>query len=250
MRPVIALLLVSGILTMGNAQSDTTCPDPKAGKISVTGTATVTETPNIATVYLSVSVVRPSAKEARQVAANTTTAVFNALGAVSGIDGSKDVTTADFSLNPNYIWDQTTSTNKVNGYTFTQSITVKITNLTSDTLSAVVDASVKAGGNNLQLSSIQMALSPEVKRSAMDRARSLAVEDAASTAEILAQAARVSLGAIKSLTDSNVAPPMPMYSAGAVMGAADTAQKESTPVNIGTTDVTATVMVDYAIISK
>lgn len=40
--------------------------------------------------------------------------------------------------------------NRITGYVFTQQISVKISNLTSDTLGAVVDTAVKAGANNLQ----------------------------------------------------------------------------------------------------
>jgi hypothetical protein len=48
------------------------------------------------------------------------------------------------------VWVQETGTNRISGYTFTQQIVVKISNLTGDALGAVVDTAVKAGGDNLQ----------------------------------------------------------------------------------------------------
>lgn len=254
MRRTLFLVLASGLVIMGNAQSEAAqCEDPKAGKLSLTGTATVTETPDTAKVYLSVSVTKPTAEEARKEAGATTDAVLAAVGGVEGINGDTDVSTSDISLQPNYVWVQDTNSNRVTGYVFTQSITVKISNLTSDTLGEVVDTAVKAGGNNLQVSSIQIDLSTGLRRQAMDLARKLAVEDAASTAQILADAAKVTLGPLKSITDSNVASPTPVYMGGAEMANAAmpvAASAQSTPVKIGTTDVTATVNVEYAYLNK
>ena len=65
----------------------------------------------------------------------------------------------------------------------------------------------------LQVSSLQTDLSADKRREATNQAREIAVADAAGTAEILAQAAAVTLGPIKSLSDSNVAPPTPLYMA-------------------------------------
>lgn len=240
---------------MGNAQSDSAaqCEDPKAGKLTLTGTATVTETPDTAKVYLSVSVTKPTAEEARTEAGSTTDAVLEAVGAVEGINGDTDVSTSDISLQPNYMWVQETNSNRVTGYVFTQSIVVKIANLTSDTLGEVVDTAVKAGGNNLQVSSIQIDLSAGKRRQAMDLARQLAVQDAASTAKILADAAKVTLGPLKSIVDSNTASPSPFINYGAEMANAAmpvAAAAQSTPVKIGTTDVVATVNVEYAYMNK
>ena len=69
-----------------------------------------------------------------------------------------------------------------------------------------------------QVSSLQTDLSADKRREATNAAREIAVADAAGTAEILAQAAAVTLGAIKSLSDSNVAPPTPLYMAAGAGG--------------------------------
>ncbi|EFN52622.1 hypothetical protein CHLNCDRAFT_54354 [Chlorella variabilis] len=279
-RGLLLLLASSLIAHMGNAQSGAQqCEDPKAGKLSVTGSATVTEMPDNAKVFLSVSVTKPTAAEAREEAAATADAVMAAVGGVEGINGASDISTSDISLQPNYIWVQETGQNRITGYVFTQQISVKISNLTSDTLGAVVDTAVKAGANNLQacrgsgtllccmyvswpgaraghswqlqVSSIQIELSPALRRQAMDQARVLAVEDAANTAQILADAAKVTLGPVKSLADSNIAPPTPypMPAAGKESAAFNGDARTATPVVIGTAEVIATVSVEYAVMN-
>jgi uncharacterized protein YggE len=64
------------------------------------------------------------------------------------------------------------------------------------------------------------------------------------------QAAKVTLGPIKSLTDNNYAPPAPVPMA-ADMAFAGAARKEmATPVQIGTADVMANVNLEYAIVNQ
>ncbi|KAL4855579.1 periplasmic immunogenic protein [Chlorella vulgaris] len=251
-----AAVLLATLLVMGNIggrAAEQTCEDPKAsvaGRLTVSGMATVTEIPDTAKVNLAVSVSKPTAAEAREEAATTAESVLKAVGAVQGINGGSDITTSDISLQPNYVWVQETGTNRITGYIFTQNILVKISNLTSDTLGSVVDTAVKAGGNNLQVSSIQIDFSPALRRKAMDQARKLAVRDAAATADTLAEAAKVALGPIKSISDANYAPPTPLFM-GADMAVAGAAAKETpTPVQIGTSEVTATINVEYAILNS
>lgn len=64
--------------------------------------------PDNAKVFLSVSVTKPTAAEAREEAAATADAVMAAVGGVEGINGASDISTSDISLQPNYIWVQET----------------------------------------------------------------------------------------------------------------------------------------------
>lgn len=81
---------------------------PQAGRLTVSGMATVTEVPDTAKVNLAVSVSKPTAAEAREEAASTAESVLKAVGAVQGINGGSDITTSDISLQPNYVWVQET----------------------------------------------------------------------------------------------------------------------------------------------
>lgn len=86
-------------------------PLPQAGRLSVTGSATVSVTPDVASVYLSVVVSKPTVKEACDVAAATTAAVTAAVAAVAGTEVStqninvrQDVTWADGCALPPRAW--------------------------------------------------------------------------------------------------------------------------------------------------
>jgi uncharacterized protein YggE len=80
----------------------------QTGRLSVTGSAVVTETPDTAKVHLSVTVSKPTAADARDEAAATAAAVIEALGGVEGINGGEDVSTENLNLQPNYVWVQET----------------------------------------------------------------------------------------------------------------------------------------------
>lgn len=247
MRRSLSLLLLSALVVMSSGQD--TKEDPKAGKVSVTGTGNVEVVPDVAKVYLAVSVTRPTANAACQQAADTTTKVRDALDAINGIS-PEDVTTENYSVQPNYVYNPDTQDQKITGYTCSQSLVVKIDGVNNINLAAVIDAAVSSGGNDLQVSQVVMDLSPELRRSATNQAREAAVDDATEVAELLAKTAKVILGAIKTIVDQNTAPapPNPMPAGAAGGAAADAAA--STPVQIGTTIVAASVAIDWAIASS
>lgn len=226
------------------------CPQGQQGTLSVTGTGTTEVQPDIAKVLLNVQSTKESAKLARDEAAEVAAAVIAAVGAVGGVNGG-DITTLDVSVHPQHTWDNVRNVQLITGYTFSQRIQVKVLNLSNDVVGAVIDSAVQAGGDNLMVDTIQMELSPEVRLQATNAARVEAVESAQAAAQVLAQAAGVTLGAIKSFSDvgsGGPSPYMPMPAAfGKAMMAADAV---ATPVNIGTTSVTATVAMQLAICSQ
>jgi len=241
----LSVLLLSGLLAMSGAQGDAP-EDPKAGKLSVTGTGNVMVTPDVAKVYLAVSVTKPTANAACQQAATTTTKVRDALVSVVP---SEDITTENYNVAPNYVYSPETQAQSISGYTCSQSLVVKIDDVNNTSLAAVIDQAVTAGGNDLQVSQVVMELSPQLRRQATNEARQLAVDDATETADLLAKAAKVTLGPIKSILDQNQAPqpPMPMAAGAAAAPVSDAAARPETPVQIGDTTVTAVVGMEYAI---
>ena len=83
-------------------------------------------------------------------------------------------------------------------------------NLTSDVLSEAVDAAVQAGGNNLRISGIQTSLSDDMQAQAISKARTLAVQDALATAQVLGKASGVKVGPIRTITDQSAPRPQPV----------------------------------------
>lgn len=185
-----------------------------------------------------------NATYARQAAAVAANATFTAIQA-AGIP-SADVSTIDLSLTPKMVVNTLNGTNKIVGYTFSQSIKVQIKNLTSDILSRVIDGAVLSGGNALQISSLTVDLSPALAQQAMAQAKQQAVGSAQSTAMILSQAANVTLGAVTLISDQSAPSPLPRALATTAINAQSGATVP-TPVVVGTHDTQASVNMEYAL---
>ena len=93
-----------------------------------------------------------------------------------------NVTTASISVSPNTMYNSTDGTSTTVGYTFTQYLTVSLSNLTGDLLSEVLDTAVRTGGNNLTVSSVSFSLSPGLSYNKTREARQQAAADAKATA--------------------------------------------------------------------
>lgn len=251
-RLLLAFCMAIGLAgaAMGQTASTDASEDSKAGRLSVTGSATVSVSPDVAKVFLSIQVSKPTVKEACDTAAKTTAAVTEAVQKVAGVE----VTTDNISVRQDVKWID--GQERFQGYICENSLKLKSVSRNStqlgDTVSSALDAAISAGGNYLTVSNMMTELSPELRATATNDARRGAVADASSTASILAEAAKVKLGAIKSIVDSNFAPaPVPLAFANTaeMAMAADVGgmAKQSTPVTIGSADVTASVSIQYAI---
>lgn len=239
-QKLLLLFIVVGTV-MGNV-----CNRDNSGTLAVTGIGYSDAQPDVAKIYLNVQSVKKSATDARKTAASATTDVTTAIGAVPGMS-EDSVTTLDVSVQPQYNYPRDGGEPTINGYLFSQRLQVKVVNLTNEMLSAVIDAAVLAGGDNLNIDNIQTELSSALRHEATNSARVEAVVNAMSTAEILAQAAGVTLGQIVSLVDGSTAPSPPPVPMGF-----DTAMaaKESTPINIGSSEVSSSVSITFTTCAK
>ncbi len=186
----------------------------EAGEIMVTGEGRIASAPDMALIHLGVTTqgdtgataLAANSAEIAKVLANLTAA---------GIEG-RDVQTTGLSINPN--WQSNSSgASSIQGYIASNTVTVRVRAL--DTLGALLDAAVKDGANTLN--GVEFGL--QTPGPVMDAARKAAVADAKARAELIAGAAGVKLGAIKSIREGGEAPmPVPMLrmaaeaSAGAV----------------------------------
>lgn len=193
---------------------------------------------------LNIQVERANASAARETAATTTAAV---VAAVATVVTPPSIKTVGINLNPNYVWAPETNTNRITGYIFSQTLEVTVNDLSSERLSSVVDKAVAAGGDALQVQSVSTTLGAASMLDSVNQARALAVNNALSTAAVLASAANVTLGGIASITDSNSAPPPPVMSAIAPESdmAGGAAKATPTPVSIGDHEVQALVSVEF-----
>lgn len=231
--PVALCLTLALPVAMTTAQP-ALAEDHEAGTISVTGEGRAEAAPDLATVTLGVTTEGESAAAA--MAANT-----SALNAVmqrltdAGIE-ARDIQTSNLSLNPNWQPTEDGTASRIVGYIASNMVTVRVREM--EKVGPVLDAVVADGANTLN--GISFGFQDE--KPLLDRARTDAVQDARARAQLLANAAGVTLGRVLSITEGGAyAPPAPMYR---MEAAADAA---SVPVSGGEVALVASVTMVYEI---
>ena len=147
-----------------------------------------------------------------------------------------DIQTTNVSLYPQY---GNGSPSKVVGYQISEQVQVTVRDL--DKTGDVIDGATAHGATDVN--GISFELADPVK--AQNDARAAAVAAARVSAEAMATAGHVSLGAVVSITDATPVQSPIFYNAGAPQAAADGA---TTPVKPGTQDLGASVTVVFAIV--
>src|SRR3954447_16516618 len=203
--------------------------DSTPGTISVTGSGTVTTEPDAATTSFGVVTQGSTAREAMSQNSAEMAKVIEALKR-AGV-ASKDLQTQYVSLDPRY----DNQGREVVGYSASNSVSAIVRELSQ--AGAVIDAAVAAGANNVSGPSLSRDDQGKLYNDALERA----VADAKAKAEVLARAAGVSVGAVRSVAENpqTGGGPMPMgYAAARSMDA---------PIEAGTTQVVANVRVVFAL---
>lgn len=120
----------------------------------------------------------------------------------AGVD-RKDIQTSELSVYPEYGPEGRTIT----GYRATNSVHVVVRDLTK--ASAVLDAAVKAGGNDTRISNVSFDLEDNSKL--LNDARARAFEDAKSRAQQYADLSGLKLGDVETITENSGGGNTPLY---------------------------------------
>ncbi len=201
--------------------------------VSVTGQGQVTAEPDMATIRIGVTHEDEEAKVAMDRTADAATKVLTQLEA-AGLD-PRDVQTGSVSLNP--VWTNRGSSNepaRITGFVATISVTARVRDL--DSLGSVLDAVINDGAN--QLGGIEFGIQDPAPL--MEQARRNAVADGQAKADVLADAAGITLGPLQSMSEGGVARPQ------GVMMAME-ARDASIPIAAGELTLSATVSMVYQI---
>lgn len=220
-----------------NAPAQSSCSG-SAPKITVSGTGIVKATPTRLTLSLDVHATSVSVSRALAQDNTAATAVIQALLA-HGVT-KQDITTADFTVTPNY-----STKGKLTGYTVDETVVAQLSKLAS--AGAVIDATLAAGGNHTSIDSLAFSIANPTK--VQNEARVRAVRQAAGRARAMATAAGERLGGICSIhddTSTGTGPILPMAAARAPTHGA--AGAVSTPVEAGSQTVTGRVSIVYALV--
>ena len=233
---LIAVLALGAVLTACGPSTIAVQTQPAQRTITVTGTGKVTLTPDIAYISIGVHTENASAKEA--VSQNTTQAQA-VIAAIKGFGvADKDIQTTNFSINPQ---QQTDSTGKVTGVTYTVDNTVYVTMRDLTKLGNLLDSTVTAGANNIN--SIQFDVAD--KTAALSQARLAAVADAKKQADELTKATGVTLDVVQNISYYDTTAPVTVQYSKADVVAAPMAA--SVPVQAGSMQIYTTVTVVYGL---
>jgi len=203
------------------------------GTIVVSGTGRVAVQPDVADLRLGVTVAKPTVEAARGEAAATMDAI---LRAVDGAGVARaDVRTAMLSVQPRYDYRDGRAA-VLTGYEIANVVEVSVRDLSA--LGDVIDATLTAGATSMDALSFRLA----DPRPAEREARRQAMAEARSRADVLAEAAGVTVQGVSDIVEGQpVRPPGPVAKAERMAPAAD----PGTPVEAGTLEVAVTVSVTY-----
>jgi uncharacterized protein YggE len=227
------VLLLSGVLLVAAAIAGVAQPgkggaaNEASTTITVTGNGSVNATPDKASFDFGVQVNATTAADALSKDSEQANAIVDALKN-AGIPAS-DIQTTSVSL-----WPQTSSDGQtVTGYQASNSVSVSTA---IDKAGALVDAAVGAGANNVDGPNLSVG----DQSSFYAQALKLAVADAKSQAQAIADAAGLTLGGITHISNQSSTPSPIFY------GAMDSVAKAAAPIEAGSQQIQATVEVTYS----
>lgn len=217
---VVAVSAFAGVGRPEAARGETGPPDT----VTTNGHGTITAVPDEATVTAGVQTQAASAADALGENARLMNRVVAALKTANG----SNLQTEQVSLSP-----QTNEQGQVTAYVAANSVSAhaKIADA-----GALIDAAVQAGANTVDGPALDVSGRDALYRQALGKA----VEDARAKAQALADAGGFGVGQVSSVTEQSANAPVPVFQAAVAKGAA-------TPVEPGTQDVTADVVVTFKI---
>jgi uncharacterized protein YggE len=219
---IAAVAAFAGVGRPDRARGDTS----PTQSITVSGTGSVTATPNQAVFTFGVST---RAKTAAQALADNSADMRKLIDALkaAGVPAAS-LQTSSVSLSP-VMSDQGET---IVGYTASDSVSATITGISK--AGGIVDAAVAAGANQVDGPSLSVSDQTSLYAAALKAA----IADARAKAQVLADASGLHVGAVASVAENGESTPI-------TYDAAAKAPLPSTPIEAGTQQVTASVTVVF-----
>jgi hypothetical protein len=214
---------------------------PPARTITVTAEGKTTATPDLAEITFSVV---SQGQNPQTLATNNTQKMNAVLQFVASQNiATSDIATTGYDLQPTYNYNNTMQSNTITGYTLTQTVTVKIHDLTNvaTVLSGLAPLGVnQIGGVNFTFNDPDTFVAL-ARVDAMNKAETKAVQ--------MANQAGVPLGEVVNVAENSYVPtPVTMYNEAMPMVAMGASSAVSTPnIQPGSQDVTDNVTITYAL---
>jgi uncharacterized protein YggE len=199
-------------------------------RIMVGGDSIVQAQPDTAIVTIAVVTQAKQAIEAQQENATKTDAVIRTLKTVVGT--GTEIKTSGYSLQPQRVYKEGQPP-AISGYEARNSVTVTTGELNK--IGTIIDAATQAGSNDV----LGIAFTLRQDRPARDRALSEATREAMSKAQVIAQALGGRVVRVLEVQEEGFQRPVPVYQTESF--AMKTAAATSTPVEVGSLDITSRV---------
>jgi uncharacterized protein YggE len=231
---VVVLVSIEHIFTNVSAQTDMT-----NNTLFVTGSATNQTKPDKVTVSLGVETTDNTAQAALTSNSNLMNKVLKSLKAAGVLEN--ETSTSTFNITPNYNYSANTNQGRLIGFTVSNSIQIESSNIES--VMKWIDAAVSAGANNVN--NIYFSLSNQKSDDMKNSLLKDAIDNTKIKADIAASAAGLKVVGVKSITveEPGSSPPVPVYSAKALDGAA----ASPTSIISGQQEISASVSIVYLI---
>jgi len=226
------VLMVSIFLALSAQGQSATEKEPSV--LTVTGFGEVRIAPDEATVQLGVTRQRETAQEAQEQVNEVAQGILNAVLQL-GVR-AEHIQTSDLRLSPVYTTRRPGSSSepRVVAYRASNMVSVRLENLSL--VGLVIDAAMKAGGNQLQ--GVHFALRNDL--SAREQALQEAVKEASQKAKAISEALDVKIIEVIEVNEGSVSVRVPQQRFEASLAAA-------TPVSPGQLTVSASVTIRYRI---
>ena len=233
---VVAILIGVLVVVTNDRSTQVTLGGSDQSGLSVNGTGSVAVTPDVAQIELGVEVTARTVAQARSSAAEAMDEIMASLEA-NGVD-EKDVRTRYFNIYPQYNYRDETAP-EITGFAVNNQVTVIVREI--DTASDVLDDAIAAGGDAVRVNGINFTV--DEPEQYLNEAREKAVANAREHAETLASAAGVSVGGVRSISESGGGyyPPEPRFALDSA------AAGGSTPISPGEQELTVSVFVVFDI---
>jgi uncharacterized protein len=202
--------------------------------VSVNGEGEVTAAPDQATIQLGVRTQAETAAEALEENNQRMQALLNTLRE-AGV-AAADMQTSDMSIWPQYRHSPN-GTSSVTGYEVSNAVSVTVRDL--ENFGAILDAAVRAGGN--QVNGISFGFSDPT--ALLNQAREAAMVNAQAKAARLAELAGVRLGTVVTISETGAMPPPIM-----VRAAQEAMADAAVPIEAGESAVNVMVQVTYELV--
>ena len=205
------------------------------GRITVVGQGMVAGVPDMATVFMGISVEEKTSEKALDA---VSAAVDKMTGTLGRFDiAARDIQTSGLNLSPRWNNSSSSSDARLVGYFASISLSVRVRDL--DRLGRILDAVVTSGAN--QFHGLEFGL--QNPGPALDEARRMAVRDARRKAELYAEAAGVGLGTVLSISEPSApeAGPVMMRETAALV-------LDAVPVSEGEVSTNAAITIVFEIL--